>query len=231
LSFNKSGGFFYHWRALRYQNSLWSRFKKQVEDWLGAWPVRTDSLVLIGPSGGYSLPREFLLQFKKIDVIEPDFWARFILQFRFRGVHFNFIKDYDLLKNKKEDRWQSFLQKKSGSSFLFCNVLGQLAFIDPLSVASEKMTFIFENLERAGVCWASYHDVLSTAIKPKNLTPLTMQTEVNLESAVEFLWSESKVIAIDHGTWDATSKRQPTTEMAWWQLSPGEYHLIAWIFS
>src|SRR6185312_7176871 len=69
-------------RALRYKK-LWQPFCDQVERWLDEWNPSAARLVLVGPSAGYTLPREFLRRFSQLIVIEPDPSAFMIFQSRF----------------------------------------------------------------------------------------------------------------------------------------------------
>ena len=50
-----SGGLVYHLRALRHRHG-WQPYADRLAGWLQAWSPPCRSLVLIGPSAGWTLP-------------------------------------------------------------------------------------------------------------------------------------------------------------------------------
>ena len=64
--FNPTGGLVYHWRALRYRNSLWAPFRQAISRHLDAWDPPEKELVVLGPSAGYTLPPDFLERFDRL---------------------------------------------------------------------------------------------------------------------------------------------------------------------
>ncbi len=123
-----AGGLVYHWRALRYQKKLWRPFRDQVAIWLRDWALDCQLLVLIGPSAGYTLPREFVLRFQRIVVVEPDPAAFLLFQSRFLvPVDWQREDFFDLSSSKPNpDKLLELFSRYPAGAFLFCNVLGQL---------------------------------------------------------------------------------------------------------
>lgn len=150
--FHYSGGLTYHWRAFRNQQKLWAKHRFQTAAFLEEWNPQASILYLIGPSGGYSLPQDWLKKFKTIIAMEPDPVARKIFELR-SGLKPNWIKtpfSFDALK--KGD-----LRFSENSSILFCNLLGQMDFDqDSGMLAQEELCKLAQTHEIA-----SYHDALS----------------------------------------------------------------------
>jgi hypothetical protein len=149
---SSSGGLIYHLRALRFGHQEWKNHTDSVHDFLEAWMAsqhhaRETTLVLIGPSGGYSLPLKWIGSFSKIIAYEPDAIARKIFNSRFQSVLQNPVQwvktGYD---------FQSPLPE---GLILFCNLLGQIR-IPNIAEFKGRLDRLLE-----GRAWASYHDALS----------------------------------------------------------------------
>ena len=146
----RSGGFFYHLRALRFRESFWDQHREGVRKFLADWNPQSRNLVLIGPSGGYSFPEGWLSKFETITAFEPDFMARLIFERRHpvkpRWIRSGFpFHDFSALKDIP----------KAETAILFCNILGQIS----IRSASRFQATMVQSLE--GREWASYHDALS----------------------------------------------------------------------
>ncbi|MBU6152855.1 MAG: hypothetical protein KGP28_01010 [Bdellovibrionales bacterium] len=146
----RSGGVFYHLRALRFENALWSGHQSSVASFLDAWNPKSKDLTLIGPSAGYSLPTVFLKRFETVYAYEPDPWARMIFE-RIHGVRpvwkksgFRFL-GADPIEQLPKD----------GSAVLFCNVLGQIEIPSTHRLKKSLETHLKDRE------WASFHDALS----------------------------------------------------------------------
>lgn len=150
--FHHSGGVVYHWRALFHQSKHWKKHSDQTRLFLEEWNPKSESLYLIGPSGGYSLPLTWLKKFKDITAIEPDALSRKIFEWR-TGLKPNWITEpfrFDELKNNTP-------YFKKNSAILFCNLLGQLHFDETAGLqAQETLCQLTQSHEVA-----SYHDILS----------------------------------------------------------------------
>jgi hypothetical protein len=149
-----SGGVFYHLRALRFgkpiSSALWYSHREGVKKFLASWAPIEKTLVLVGPSGGYSLPIDFLKQFDRIVAFEPDFIARKIFEKRF------LMKLEWITSEVDFNKMESFLELiPKDSAILFCNLLGQI----PLRGIRKIRQSFLKSLESE--TWASYHDAMS----------------------------------------------------------------------
>jgi len=138
---NPAGGLLYHYLALKHRSSLWRPFIEELGRWLSGWQPPEDRILLVGASGGYTLPAEFLSRFRSIDVVEPDPLARIIFGRRFGGpgVDIGWSRT-DFLGPGRDGifdpaRTLSMLEKYPGRAVLFCNVLGQLCILHPEETA------------------------------------------------------------------------------------------------
>ena len=145
MLFDPSGGLKYHFHARR-AGPQWQSHRDGVQAFLNEWQKATGPithLILVGPSGGYSLPVDFLRPLSAVSVIDPDWFARVILKRRFRGV-----------------LWSPLPSDFRNSHVLFCNVLGQLSHSASTERGSgEKQTrALIEKVKSEARSWASYHD-------------------------------------------------------------------------
>ena len=161
--FSFSGGIVYHWRALMARlpgksKLAWDAHRASVQVFLEHWGLlaltQLPPLVLVGCSGGYSLPeawlKEYLAKGGKIIAVEPDALARKIFTFRM-GFKPEFITSAIDFENLKP--FLSQIPKES--AILFCNVMGQI------TVQSESKLMSELQMLCSGRRWASYHDVIS----------------------------------------------------------------------
>ena len=134
-----SGGLFYHGRALRMRNELWLPFRTQLRTWIEAWNItdKNRPLILVGPSAGWCLPIQWILNFSEVLIVEPDPLARKI--FRWRLSQRKPSLTPQILPNdfffSPQDPWNLsrlnvFFAKANAANaaLLFCNVLGQLQY-------------------------------------------------------------------------------------------------------
>ncbi len=145
---SRSGGLPYHLKALLYRKSLWRVHEQATRSFLERWNPSEKELILIGPSGGYSIPVGWLAHFDRISAYEPDLLARKIFERRhgmkpdWRGRFFPFGKP-------------GALKAFSGSAVLFSNLLGQIEIRNVRKLGA----WLEEELQ--GLTWASFHDALS----------------------------------------------------------------------
>jgi hypothetical protein len=215
-----SGGLIYHWRALCHGGGPWRPYRTAVTAWLQAWRPPAEHLLLLGPSGGYALTRAFLATFRRITAVEPDPLARFILARRFAGldIHWEPAADDPLLA----------AQRHPQAAVLFCNLLGQ----DWLGVGDEATRRLWlEALPTrlAGRSWASFHDVVSTAIAPLQAGPLRDAGSPGLEALLARFWPGGELPLVDHHT-HVLSAGRPADYVVW-NLAPGHHHLVGWVTS
>lgn len=214
---SESGGLIYHWRAWRYR-AAWAAFNARVCDWLRQWVPPTTSLVLIGPSAGYTLAARFLARFDDITAIEPDPLARWLLRRRFAAAPLHF-EPVDYLTHPAG--LAHLAARHPQAALLFCNVLGQ-------NVGAHAGTPLAHRVRRAlhNHHWASYHDVLSAPQAP--LHPLPATAPDTAAALAEQLWGGSGIEVCDHDTFGLGGS---AGTLALWPLAPGQHHVIEWIVS
>lgn len=111
--------------------------------------------MIIGCSGGYCLPPEFVARFREVQGWELDPLARFIFSRRFPGVATRAVNALTLRGKFAPEQLRECLP--AGAVVLFTNVLGQLGY------ESREQDFDWTRLHRAleGREWATFHDRVS----------------------------------------------------------------------
>ncbi len=225
--FHYSGGVVYHWRALFHHQRIWRNHLAQVSAFLKEWNPQADSLYLIGPSGGYSLPSDWLKKFKTITAFEPDALARKIFELR-TGIKPHWITQpfqFAALQTGE-------ITFTENSAILFCNLLGQMDFDETAGLlAQEELCKLAQTH-----ALASYHDVLSgdhfrfewtspmdgdQAIRVKYemealdpyFTPEEGITELDLHvHPANFLFQDPELFRYQYWEWQITSKQTQVIE-------------------
>ncbi len=162
-----SGGLAWHAKAMLRHRSLWANFLVRIEQFLLDWelspresdPNATRGLLLIGPSGGWSLPKSgFLDQFDSIVAIDPDPLAEKIFKKRHPSRS---SQEFIWVPSTFERVLPALLNRHPNHAILFCNVLGQLRYQPNKSI--ERIEFELNQLKQAlaGRHWASFHDRIS----------------------------------------------------------------------
>lgn len=217
-----SGSLAYHLRAWRWQNSLWLPFHARVRRWLTDWRPRCGHLVLVGPSGGYDLSRQFLERFERITVLEPDPLARWLLRRRFRGIRFDW-QDGEFLP--QAGGFARLAARFPDAAFLFCNLLGQDLIGQPPDF--DRAVWLAELAPALrGRAWASWHDRVSTPRQPQRQTSPEYPHEVVLDELLAQFWEGGELELVDHDT--AGICPACRHRYALWQLAPRAWHLIEW---
>lgn len=219
---SQSGGLIYHWRALR--NYLdpshpWSNHLASVSSFLDRWNPKSKTLILVGPSAGYSLPIQFLKRFDHVIGVEPDPLARFLFQKRFQ-IRPEWINEpFSFLHAQ-------IIFPKVGA-ILFCNVLGQIEIAD-LNRARSSLTSILSSRE-----WASYHDAFSsTHGKFQSSTQSQSVQKKMTEAQVRVCFTPAQdnpaeVHLNEHSAFELFQESGPYRFSYWpWQLSRRQSHLI-----
>ncbi len=161
--FRPSGGLVFHWRALL-NGWRWRTFRRDVAQWLDIWDCETEELVIIGPSGGHTLPTQWLRRFDKITGYDLDPLAGFFFKLRHRHPHTTFLKKDMFWRDGRLSLTpiKQMLESHPKASILFCNVLGQVLLEHPAD-ESDWYQYLKELRQVLnGRCWASYHDMYST---------------------------------------------------------------------
>lgn len=219
-----SGGLVWHLRAWQnHQN--WQPLKKALSEWLNDWidtfPPQQKSLVLVGPSAGWTLPLDQLKRFTHISVFEPDILARQLLKLRLRHTRLQ-IDSVDIFA---PDGLEYLRTHYADHAILFCNVLGQLSPDDP-TLAESWCQSIMQTLNAHH--WASYHDLISTQQAPfQTQTHHKFPPDTSIENILSAFWRESEIEICDHQTHWFTQTH--SFACIPWQLRKSQWHLVQWL--
>ena len=157
---DRTGGLFWHMRALVARRSLWAPFRVGVEDWLASWTPPSDELLLVGPSAGWCLPDAFLTRFARLQAFDIDPAAQPL----FRWVHGGALRRAGAALSWTQADFfadvAGILAAHPAAAVLFCNVAGQRCIQTPDSQAVEAEMMRLQQL-LTGRSWASFHDLLS----------------------------------------------------------------------
>jgi len=211
-----SGGLSYHWRALRYRKTLWAPFISQASAWLDSWQPPEEELVIVGPSAGYTLPAQWLARFRRISILEPDPLARWLLARRLPSTPIQSCNMDCFATADGPAQLRGFFPD---SAILFSNVIGQI--IDDTSGPWKHS--LLESMQ--GISWASYHDVISTAIKPARTMPIMGAHGTPLEDILGCFWNGGELPLHDHGCYGLIPG---DTAYAIWSITPDQHHLVGW---
>jgi hypothetical protein len=221
FTFNSSGGFYYHLKALRYKNNLWRPYQNHLHQWLKNVTFSKSKLFLVGPSGGYSLKSEFLSQFSTIKVAEPDPMARYLLKRNHPGIYFQWSSKNHL---KNSAAFKTLFDDNQDCQILFCNLLGQIPyFLNGFQESVLKeIKSILEEYE-----WVSYHDRISSCEPFKNMKPLGPKLDsISINGLVKEFWDNQKKIEVrDHLTGQLFNSFKGFFYIPW-VLDPRNSHLI-----
>lgn len=162
MIFRPSGGLRYHWRAWR-ERARWQNFTNDVADWLSNWRPPCRQLILLGPSGGYTLPTAWLKSFDCIDAYDLDPLAPLFFKWRHSGVRIHFHRQ-DLFwvdGRLSAAPIKALITQSPQSAFLFSNILGQVLLEGHATEAQwqEYLSQLRNNLTHHH--WASYHDLFT----------------------------------------------------------------------
>jgi hypothetical protein len=229
-----SGGLLYHLRAARFGRRLWSPFRTALDAWLARTDLGTEHLVLVGPSAGYCLTDGFLGRFARIDVLEPDPVARFLLGRRLArmpGVTARFVAR-DLLVApllRREPGLPEFLAERPGASVLFANLLGQMRLVVPAD-RFEEWQAIWPNRvapELAARPWASFHDRVSSSFRPLFTDGPSEPARVKDQDLGSHFYAGSpgRIELFDHSTENFFPGDLPHAYFHW-HIAPDTHHLI-----
>jgi hypothetical protein len=225
---NPAGGLRYHFKAFKNRRDLWADFRHELALWLAEWQPREKNLLLVGPSGGYTLPLEFLNRFESISAVEPDPVARWIFE-RGHGIEVAWSRENFFLNKHKEfdlSRLRLLLDVNPDRAVLFCNILGQLACLYPEATSKPAFAEWKKGLVGAlsGRSWASYHDRLSGVLEPVITSENRTQPRslTNTELTAKFYSGTGELT--DHEL-EGAFTGLPARYLAW-TLTPGQTHLI-----
>ncbi|MGZ3724055.1 MAG: hypothetical protein ACXVA9_14025 [Bdellovibrionales bacterium] len=165
--FRPSGGVLYHLRALR-SRTRWRTFTDDLEKWLFNWRKPGGTLLLVGPSGGYTLSTKWLRGFDEIHAFDIDPLAAWFFGMRHPGVHAHFHRQDLFWRDGRLSTLavESALQAHPKASVLFCNVLGQLPLENRIPDGDMERYLKQLRASLQGSTWASYHDLYTVEPLP-----------------------------------------------------------------
>ena len=218
--------------AWRFQERLWRRFHENLNVLLCNWRHFSKNIVLIGPSAGYSLSREFLEAFDAVQVYDPDPLAKKLFLKRFEGLPVEWSMDSPFFR-PGVDSVQSLWKLRNShpdSAVLFCNVIGQWPLMEP--VGDEEIQNFVDQLCQVYTQhnWASFHDLFSGPSRWKKWTHTEQRQQVNFQTLeqVEEFWQDTGGGPLtDHLTFkkfNQVSKKQHLI----WPLTPRQIHIVEW---
>jgi hypothetical protein len=246
--FNPTGGFGYHVRALLYGRRQWAPFRQEIARWLRGWAPPERELLLVGPSGGYSLDPAFLGAFSRIIAVDIDPLAALIFRLRFgrqlRERRVSLVWDG---RDHLSPGLQGFsiqplcalIDAYPEAAVLFCNLLGQLPLLgedrlpdqsddDPPEGSYERWLLGLP-AALAGRSWATYHDRISGHCRPHalpggSLVPWSSSEDLVLHHFPRVEDRGEKFQLLDHRT--SMLLRDTPREQFSWEIAPGVFHLI-----
>lgn len=230
---NPSGGLAYHFLGWRRSQSSWIPLKRSVDLFLREWSPRSQKLLLIGPSAGYTLTRSFLSRFEQIDALDPDPLAAFLFRLRFPALPLTWhLQDYFTSKGQiRQDTFEQLDQQFPDHAILFSNFLGQLPLLVELPDAHWPRSW-HQNFQAwlSEKEWASYHDLISTTTHPtpEVLHQALQSNELSTSKLAQMLFSDTNhaIEITDHLT-ESLFSFCPTRRQRWaWPLSSSQFHVI-----
>lgn len=233
-----SGGIRYHWRAQLAQ-ARWASFRRNLRDfirpWLMAQRAKRRPVLLIGPSGGYTLPWQDLCSLSKLGAVEPDPVARAILRARCRHIDIDANPalgwNGHAYQAKELRLW---FDRYPDHALIFCNLLGQL------ETSGHKLSQAWHQEFRAHIKarhWLSYHDLASCKVSPdlEYLKAHWRTKQMQHQELDPLLWQRVYAKAsgplhlVDHGTARLFSfARQSIGAHALfeWPLLDSQWHVV-----
>lgn len=240
---DRSGGWRYHLRAYR-GRARWAPFCHELAAFMRPWLQRQiraqRRVLLVGPSGGYTLPWEELLTHPDLCAVEPDPLARALLRRKAPGLRIDPRPALGWSPHgycPKE--LQAWFQTHRGCALLFCNLLGQLKANKTLEDPQWRTVFLRE-LSRCD--WLSYHDLVSgpQAADMQVLRTLApSHSTLAPQHSIEF-WQDvyhrasTPLHLVDHKTAALFADPQLKIEQRaffLWPLCPGYWHVIEGLVS
>ena len=224
---NPAGGIRYHLRALK-GRSAWRQFRRDLEAVMDKWDAKSDRLVIIGSSGGYSLCGKTLRRFKSITIVEPDPIARLIFRIRFPFVKLS-CDSNDYLCSKAA--LANIIVRYPDEAFLFSNVLGQRSLLYPEEGEKGHLSWLksFSKI-LDGRSWMSYHDKVSADAPFISISPYPASQELSPDELMDIFFGPDESISYsDHCTapWFEKASRTYLS----WDLGPHQKHVIECLVS
>jgi hypothetical protein len=232
MMLNPTGGLIYHLRAARYSKSLWMPFRTAVGSWLQGWNPMEKKVIVIGASGGYILPAEFLGRFDEVIAIDPDPLAHWIFRWRFRslpGIIRWDSKDHFHFPETSTEAFRNLLASEPQAAVLFSNIWGQIAFLmEDETKRDRALNFWQGQLPKllADRNWASYHDRYSGTDAKTASTWFASNWRLNVEELIRRFYPKiPEGVWVDHLTAGLFLAEQHCNYFLW-HITPQTVHII-----
>jgi len=228
---NPGGGLNYHLRALRRARTHWRPHRNQVATWLQTWINPSSQLLLIAPSGGYSLPTSWLHHFDSITAVDWDPLAKtFFLWNHRRGPEGRSLRPrLSWLRADLFTEIAGLLENYPQADILFCNFLGQAYECDPRRYDrwAAELPRLLE-----GRSWASFHDRFSGPLDIREVqNPHSSPTRADNDSLLRTFYSSKAGGELCEHELPPLFPTQGTYHYWGWKLTPNQQHLIEAYFS
>jgi hypothetical protein len=190
--------------------------------------------VLVGPSAAYCIDDAFFTRWRRMTILEPDPIARLLLGRRLARLGApspRYVIRDALFEPLLDGRpgLDAILREEPRASVLFANLLGQLPFLVP-----ESRTGAWHDAWAARVLpelvarpWASFHDRLSTNVRPTATGPVTFVERPSDEALAAKLFdgARGRLELHEHLDGPLFSPSIPHTYFHW-ELEPGVHQVI-----
>jgi len=213
---HSSGGLLWHLRAWR-RRARWAALDAALRRWLADWRPRADKLLLIGPSAGWTLPRESLARFTAIGVLEPDPLARRLLM-----RHLDRPLSFGTLDALAPGGFAHLATYRPDHALLFCNVLGQLAPAEEGDAWCAALRQALRDRE-----WASWHDIASSARPIDRPDRQHFGAGTSFDAVMGAYWQGGRLEVTDHGSFALAGNE--AFECVSWPLLPRQQHVLQWV--
>ncbi len=228
---NKSGGLAYHYLAWRHKK-LWLPYQAQLKNFFEKNIPVCGQLVIIGASGGYTLPNSWLSQFEQIFVVDPDPLAHFFFHRQHPNLSPIWSKKNYLLDSSY--RWDpsglnNLLRDYPDCLPFFSNIIGQLPLLIREPDLSHFSTWSIWQKEWSKTLskksWVSVHDLFSSQQEPNLPFPSNI-TSLSKQDLIEKLYSKEKSVTLtDHLTYNLLPKATTSAHFIW-PLFSQQIHLV-----
>lgn len=233
-----SGGWRWHLEAWRSQRR-WAPTRAALASWLAGWQPPQRALLLVGPSAGWLLPPALLARFDRVDALEPDPLAGWLLRRRFPHPDMRLLAT-DYLAPGGEILAPRGLAALAAAfphhAVLWCNLLSQIAGMYPAQTgatadppvdapawAAWKTAFCDTF---AGRSWASFHDRLSADRAP-SAAPFALSDDLGSQALALRAWAapvDAALAIYDHQL--AGLAPGLPRQYVDWPRRPGLHHLV-----
>lgn len=222
-----SGGLTYHLRAT-FAGNRWRPFTDGVAKWLRSWNPVNDELILLGPSGGYTLPPAILQRFKKIHAFDLDPLAAFFFHRRHSPAEFHREDLFWLKGSLSVHALKTVLDKHPRAAILFSNLLGQLPLEGKINETDFKKYLVELSAVLKDREYATYHDLYSITGVPDSVHYLLLNElqRGTLITQSKYLAQSPFAVVTDHLLTEHEWPGQPTPALMAWSIGPGTLHIV-----